>query len=322
MLGATYLCFPPMTILFDRGGAKMNRRNGFKSLLFSQSIAPYVFTLPFMLVFVIFFIYPLISSVIMSFQSVLPGDVHFIGLENFKRLMNTEFYQAVKNSFVYTILTLAVLIPGPMILACFLNSKIMIGKNIFRSTFFIPALTSVVVAGTIFRLIFGEVAGAQMNQIIGLFGLAPIKWLRIQGTAYMAMVLLACWRWTGVNILYFLSGLQSIPADLYESGSIDGASAWQKFVHITMPMLKPTTIYVLTISIYGGFAMFTESYMLYAGNRSPGGLGLTIVGYLYRQGWEQVNLGFGSAIGLSLLLIVMIINVIQLKLFGLFGKGE
>jgi arabinosaccharide transport system permease protein len=220
------------------------------------------------------------------------------------------------------VLTLVVLIPLPMLLACFLNSKITLGKNLFRSVFFIPALTSVVVAGTIFRLIFGELPGALMNTIVGKFGLAPVKWLRLQNTAYMAMVVLATWRWTGVNILYFLSGLQSIPADLYESASIDGASPFQNFLHITMPMLKPTTIYVLTISIYGGFAMFTESYMLFAGNRSPGGVGLTIVGYLYRQGWEQNNLGFGSAIGLSLLVIVMVINVIQLRFFGLFRKED
>lgn len=300
----------------------MNKRKGFRSFLYSQSVAPYVFTLPFMLVFVIFFIYPLISTVFMSFQSVLPGQVQFVGLENFNRLLNAEFYQAVKNSLVYTLLTLIVLIPLPMMLAVFLDSKIMLGKNIFRSVFFIPALTSVVVAGTIFRLIFGEIPGALMNTIVGLFGHAPVKWLRIQGTAYMAMVVLATWRWTGVNILYFLSGLQSIPSEMYESASIDGASPIQKFRHITMPMLRPTTIYVLTISIYGGFAMFTESYMLFAGNRSPGGIGLTIVGYLYRQGWEQNNLGFGSAIGLSLLVLVMIINVIQLRFFGLFRKED
>ena len=300
----------------------MKKHEGFRSIFYSQSVAPYVFTLPFMLVFVIFFIYPLISTVIMSFQSVLPGQVQFVGLDNFNKLLNAEFYQAVKNSLVYTVLTLLVLIPLPMILAVFLNSKSMLGKNLFRSVFFIPALTSVVVAGTIFRLIFGEIPGALMNTVIGLFGHAPIKWLRIQGMAYMAMVVLATWRWTGVNILYFLSGLQSIPNELYESASIDGASPPQKFWHITMPMLKPTIIYVLTISIYGGFAMFTESYMLFAGNRSPGGIGLTIVGYLYRQGWEQNNLGFGSAIGLSLLAIVMIINVIQLKFFGLFKKED
>ena len=300
----------------------MKNRKGFRSLFYSQSVAPYVFTLPFMLVFVIFFIYPLISSVIMSFQSVLPGQVQFIGLDNFNKLLNADFYQAVKNSLVYTILTLLVLIPIPMILAVFLNSKIMLGRNLFRSVFFIPALTSVVVAGTIFRLIFGEIPGALMNTIVGIFGHAPVKWLRIQGTAYMAMVVLATWRWTGVNILYFLSGLQSIPTELYESAAMDGASPMQKFRHITMPMLKPTTIYVLTISIYGGFAMFTESYMLFAGNRSPGGIGLTIVGYLYRQGWEQNNLGFGSAVGLSLLILVMIINLIQLRFFGLFKKED
>lgn len=300
----------------------MKKPKGFRSFLYSQSAAPYVFTLPFVLVFVIFFIYPLISTIIMSFQSVLPGQVQFIGLENFNRLFNADFYQAVKNSMIYTVLTLIVLIPLPMMLAVFLDSKIMLGKNIFRSVFFIPALTSVVVAGTIFRLIFGEVAGALMNSIVGIFGHAPVKWLRIQGTAYMAMVVLATWRWTGVNILYFLSGLQSIPTELYESASIDGASPIQKFRHITMPMLKPTVIYVLTISIYGGFAMFTESYMLFAGNRSPGGIGLTIVGYLYRQGWEQNNLGFGSAIGLSLLVLVMIINIIQLRFFGLFRKED
>ena len=300
----------------------MKKQKGFRSILYSQSVAPYVFTLPFMLVFVIFFIYPLISTVIMSFQSVLPGQVEFIGLENFNKLFNAEFYQAVKNSLVYTVLTLIVLIPLPMLLAVFLDSKTMLGKNIFRSVFFIPALTSVVVAGTIFRLIFGEIPGALMNTIVGLFGQVPVKWLRMQGTAYMAMVVLATWRWTGVNILYFLSGLQSIPTELYESASIDGASSLQKFLRITMPMLKPTTIYVLTISIYGGFAMFTESYMLFAGNRSPGGIGLTIVGYLYRQGWEQNNLGFGSAIGLSLLVLVMIINIIQLRFFGLFRKED
>jgi arabinosaccharide transport system permease protein len=300
----------------------MKNRKGIRSLLYSQSVAPYVFTLPFMLVFVIFFIYPLISTVIMSFQSVLPGQVQFIGFENFTKLSNAEFYHAVENSFLYTVLTLLVLIPIPMILAVFLNSKIMLGRNFFRSVFFIPALTSVVVAGTIFRLIFGEIPGALMNTIVGIFGHAPVKWLRIQSTAYMAMVVLATWRWTGVNILYFLSGLQSIPNELYESASIDGASPMQKFRHITMPMLKPTTIYVLTISIYGGFAMFTESYMLFAGNRSPGGIGLTIVGFLYRQGWEQNNLGFGSAIGLSLLVAVMIINLIQLKFFGLFRKED
>lgn len=298
----------------------MKKQRGFQSFIYSQAAAPYVYVLPFILVFLIFFVYPLISTVIMSFQSVLPGQIKFVGLENIKRLSDPDFFQAIKNNIVYTALTLLFLIPFPMLFACLLNSKRTIGRNFFRSALFVPILTSVVVAGTIFRLIFGELPGALMNTITARLGLGTFRWLRMQGTIYAVLTLLACWRWTGVNILYFMSGLQSIPDELYESASIDGASVLRKFLHITWPMLKPTTIYVLTISIYGGFAMFTESYMLFTNNRSPKGMGLTIIGYLYRQGWEQNNIGYGSAIGLCLLAIVMVINLVQLNFFGLFKK--
>ena len=304
------------------GVAFLKKRRGFHAFFYSQKAAPYVYVLPFILVFLIFFVYPLISTVVMSFQNVLPGQVTFVGLENFIRLNDPEFFQAMKNNLIYTVLTLALLIPFPMIFACLLNNKHTICRNFFRSALFVPILTSIVVAGTIFRLIFSELPGALMNQIVGALGLGPYRWRQMQGTVYAILVLLACWRWTGVNILYFLSGLQSIPDELYESSSIDGASTIQKFLHITWPMLKPTTVYVLTISIYGGFAMFLESYMLYTNNRSPRGMGLTIIGYLYRQGWEQNNIGYGSAIGLCLLAIVMIINLIQLKFFGLFKREE
>lgn len=260
----------------------------------------------------------------MSFQRVVPGQTAFIGLQNFKNLLNNEFYKAVSNSIIYTIITIAVLIPVPMVLAIFLNSKAMIAKNLFRSVFFVPALTSIVVAGLTFRLIFGELPTALINSVIAHFGVSPIKWLGgpWPWTTLLALLLLACWRWTGVNILYYLSGLQNIPDELYESASIDGASLMQRLWHITVPLLKPTTIYVLTISIFGGMAMFLESYMLFNGNRSPGGVGLTIIGYLYRQGWEQANLGYGSAIGLTMLVLTLAVNLIQLKFFGLFRKGE
>lgn len=295
---------------------------GFKAFLYSQKIAPYVFISPFIIIFAVFFIYPVISTGVMSFQTVLPGKTDFIGFDNYKKLMNPTFFKAIKNSVVYTALTLALLIPGPMILACFLNSKNMIGRNFFRSTLFIPALTSAVVAATIFRLMFGELSGSLMNQFIGAFGFKPIKWLRIQETSFIALLFLACWRWTGVNILYFLSGLQNIPVEVNESASLDGATTFQKFFYITMPMLKPITIYVLTISIYGGMAMFTESYMLWGSNKSPRDMGLTIIGYLYRQGWEQNNIGFGCAIGIVLLLFALILNFAQLNIFGLFKKED
>lgn len=295
-----------------------------KSVPYSQKISPYVFVLPFIIVFLLFFVYPVISTVIMSFQKVIPGQTTFVGLDNFKNLLNSDFLKAVSNSLIYTVITIAVLIPVPLIFAVFLNSKKMIAKNFFRAVLFLPALVSIVVAGFTFRLIFGEMPSALLNSIISNFGLKPIKWLGgpAQWTTFFALLTLCCWRWMGVNILYYLSGLQSIPTELYESAYIDGAGSLQNLRYITIPLLRPVTIYILTISIYGGMAMFLESFMLFNGNRSPGGAGLTIVGYLYRLGWEQANIGYGSAIGLTLLIITLGINIIMLKYAGLFKKGE
>lgn len=296
-----------------------------KKFLYSKKAAPFVFILPFVLTFAIFWVVPLVKSGIMSTHKILPGQETFIGFGNFERLLGDRVFKiAVLNSFKYMIFTLILLIPIPMLLACMVNSKVVTGKikGFFKSSLFIPALTSVVVAGTIFRLIFGEMDTALMNQFVGLFGVDPIKWLKGATTGFAALLSLACWRWFGVNMMYFLSGLQSIPEDYYEAASIDGATTWQKFIKITVPQLKPTIVYVLTISIYGGLAMFTESYMLYQGNNSPNNIGLTIVGYLYRQGIEKNDMGYASAVGVVLLVIVLVINIIQLTATGTFKKED
>lgn len=179
----------------------------------SQKIAPYVFVLPFILSFLIFFAYPLVNAVIMSFQEVLPGETSFVGLDNYEKLWNENFGAALFNSTRYTLWTLLLLIPVPMVLAVFLNSKKMVASNFFRSTIFIPALTSVVVAGVIFRLIFGELDGALMNTILHLFGLESKQWLYSSNLAMFALLVLAGWRWIGINVLYFLSALQVFPVN-------------------------------------------------------------------------------------------------------------
>lgn len=293
-----------------------------RSLLYSQKLAPYVFVAPFVITLFLFFLYPIISSIIMSFQEVVPGQTEFIGLSNYRRLFRGDFIQAIKNSAIYAVITCIVLVPVPMLLAVFLDSKTMIGKNFFRSAFFLPALVCVVVGGFAFRLIFGEMPTALMNSFLSIFNIEHIKWLGgpAKWTTFLVLLLLCCWRWMGVNIIYYLSGLQSIPNELYESAKIDGANGWQRFRHITVPLLKPTTTYVLTISIYGGLAMFLESRMLFNGGRYPGNQGLTIVGYLYRVGLEQGNTGLGCAVGILLLVITLIINLIQLKISGFFKK--
>jgi arabinosaccharide transport system permease protein len=288
--------------------------------LYSQKVAPYVFILPFVLTFCIFFIYPVVNTVVMSFQKVQSGAYEFLGTLNYETLMNPIFFKALQNSLFYTAVTLCLMIPIPMLMAYALNSRHMLARSVFRSAMFIPALTSVVVAGTIFRLMFGESDSSLMNQVIGLFGAEPLVWLRRPTPVWTALFMLCLWRWTGVNMMYFLAGLQQIPNDLYESADIDGASWWQKFAHISLPLLRPTTVYVLTISIYGGMAMFTESYILFTGNRSPNNVATTVVGYLYRMGWEQNNIGLGSAIGCVLLLFTLVVNVAQLIANGLYKK--
>lgn len=292
-----------------------------KKFFYSQKIAPYVFILPFVLTVILFWIFPIGNGILLSFQDVLKDE--WVGFSNYKRLLSDKiFLKAVYNSMKYMIGTLILLIPFPMLFANMLNSKLMKKPGFFKSIYFLPALTSVVVAGTIFRLIFGEMGTSLANQIIGIFGVSPIKWLKGEWTGYFALLLLACWRWTGVNILYFLAGLQSISTDIYEAASIDGASKWQQFVKISFPLLKPTTVYVLTISIYAGLSMFLESYMLWKGNNSPQNIGLTIVGYLYRQGIEKRAMGYACAVGLILLMIVMVVNLVQLKVTGTFDKEE
>ena len=297
--------------------------NKFKKFLYSQKAAPYVFVLPFILSFAFFWVYPLCSTITMSFQDIKPTGTEWVGLKNFSKLMkDTVFHTAILNSFEYMIFTLVLLIPFPMLFAVLMDSRLVKAKGFWKACLYVPALTSVVISGTLFRLMFTEYETGQMNIITAALGLGTFKWLKMKATGLAALLIVCCWRWTGVNMLYFISGLKSIDTALYESAEIDGASAWQKFRYVTIPLLKPTTIYVLTISVYAGLAMFMESYMLWAGPDSPNNIGMTIVGYLYKRGIAKNQLGYGSAVGIVLLMIALAINIIQLVLNGTFKKEE
>ncbi len=259
----------------------------------------------------------------MSFQDISIGEANFIGLDNYSRLFkDLTFYIAIRNSFTYTILTLILLILLPLMFACMFNSRTMIGQNIFKSLLFIPILTSVVVAGITFRFMFNSTDMALANSIVKLFGGDKIQWLSLRWSAMAVMVILCFWRWVGINTIYFLAGLKQIPDELYEAADIDGANAWNKFRYVSLPSIRPTMIYVLTISIYGGLSMITEYLMLWGGKSSPQNIGLTIVGYIYQKGINQNNMGYASSIGLILLLVVLAINLVMLRATGMFGKEK
>ena len=294
-----------------------------KNFLYSQKVAPYVFVVPFILSFAFFWIYPLITAFTMSFQDIGAIKSEWIGFANYAKLLKDNvFHIAVMNSVKYMFFTLVLLIPFPMLFAVLLDSNLVKAKGVWKAILYMPALTSVVISGTLFRLMFTEYTTGQMNLITAALGLGTYKWLKMGWSGMTALLIVACWRWTGVNMLYFLSGLKSIDSSLYEAADIDGATGWQKFKYVTLPLLKPTTVYVLTISVYAGLAMFLESYMLWAGNNSPNNIGLTIVGYLYKRGIEKNDMGYACAVGVVLLIVALIINFAQLILNGTFKKKE
>jgi len=307
--------------------AQRTMPRGLKSLLdktvLAPKFAPYVFILPFLIAFFVFFLYPFLSSIQMStlkFQGFTTSE--YVGFENFRLLVNPRFLGTIRVTLTYTFWTIAILVPLPLFLAILINSKLCKGGTFFKSAFFLPQLTSVIVAGMFFRFALSTTETALLNTIVGYFGVEPVSWLRERTPAMISMVLLCVWRWFGINLIYFLSSIQSISPDLYEAASIDGAGAWNRFVHVTLPGLKPTIVFVVAISVFGGFAMFSESFALFGSSRTPGDIASTMVGYIYAQAFVESRLGMAAAAGMSLLALVMIINVIVLALTGTLRKAD
>jgi arabinosaccharide transport system permease protein len=282
--------------------------------------APYIFVLPFIISVLVFYLYPIIATIVMSFQDVVPGEIRWIGTANYQKMFSEDFSKALGNSFKYTVLTILILIPMPVVLAVMLNSQRRRTNAVYRALLFLPSLVSVVVAGTIFRLMFAYSPRAVTNAVVVFFGGRATDWvLGGAGPAMFLMVMTAVWRWTGVNIVYFLSGLQSIPTELYEAANMDGVGPLSRLLYITLPLLKPTIIFVTTISIFGGFAMFEESYIFWQG-QSPNNVGLTMVGLIYKKGFQTGSLGLASSTGIILIVVILVVSWIALKSFGFFKR--
>lgn len=291
-----------------------------RKLPYNRKAAPYLMLIPFFLSFIIFNIYPIISSFTMSLQKITGfASAKWVGFDNYRKLMNNSFLASLKTTTLVTVFECIALIVIPLLLAILLNSLMIRGRNGFRAVFFIPALASTIVAGIIFRMLFSDTETAAINSIFSMVGLPTQKFMLSYGWSIFLMVFLATWKSAGMYMIYFLAGLQAIPSEIYESAEMDGASASQRFFKITFPLLKPTLIYVLTMIIVEGYRTFGESYVFWK-ESTPGNLGLTIVRYLYQQAFTSGQLGFGSAIGFVLLAIVLIINLAQMKVLGLFDN--
>ena len=284
--------------------------------LLDARLAPFVFLAPFMIVFLVFRIWPLVQAVEMSFQDVqgLQGN-DWVGLENYQAIFaNPQFMTAMTTTFVYTIMTLIILIPIPLALSALLDRGRTYKPLAWRIAMFIPALASLVVVSFIFRIMLAE--NGLLNSALGAVGLQPQAWLTTPSLAIPSLLIIATWRWVGVNMLYFNSGLVNISRDLYEAAAIDGARATQIFRYITVPLLRPTIIFVLIISVIGGFQLFVEPFLLWPGGNSPSGSGLSMGLLIYRTAFTNFKFGDAAAMGVVLAFIIFIVSVIVFRLAG------
>lgn len=286
-------------------------------------VAPYLFTLPFVVSFCLFFLYPMAHMFVMSFQQ-LEGisDITFVGAKNYLRLISDARVGAsMLNSVLFTLGIVLLNVTLGLLLAVVLNNKSTPARNVFRSALYLPALTSIVVAGIFFRLFFGSGETTPLNRFVALLGMEPKAWLfDTVPTGIFVLVVTSTWRWLGTNIIYFLCGLQSIPVELYEAADIDGANACQKLLHVTIPGLKPILIFVVTVLTYGGLRMFGESYVLWGNGSTPGDVGLTFVLYIYRHAFLRFNTGYAAAMSSVLFALLIVLNLIYIRVLKIGAR--
>ncbi|MCL3818911.1 carbohydrate ABC transporter permease [Aeromicrobium wangtongii] len=284
-------------------------------------VAPYAFVSPFFIVFAIFGFFPLVYTLWVSLHdwSLLAGNQGFVGLANYRELMHdTDFWRALTNTIgIFVLATVPQLILAT-VLAQVLNSKLR-ARTFWRMGVLLPNVTSVAAVGIIFGLIFARDYGI-VNWALGTIGLDPIDWQGHRWSSWLAISVMVDWRWTGYNALILLASLQAVPKELYEAARIDGASAWRQFWSITVPMLRPTIIFVSIVATIGGIQLFTEPLLFGSGiNAIAGGSTgqfQTVAMYLVQQAFTGQRFGYASTVAWVLFLLIAvfaIINVVLLR---------
>ncbi|MGP4038575.1 carbohydrate ABC transporter permease [Gracilibacillus sp. D59] len=279
--------------------------------MITPKTAPYIFVFPAVVLFLAFTVYPIIASFLLSFQTRVGGVYTFSGFDNYIRLFSDPiFYKALGNTFILLIVQVPIMLFFALILAVFLNSRLLQMKGFYRVSFFTPAVTSLVAASIIFILLLNTDYGL-INYILTSIGLEKVNWLTNAFWAKVALIIVTTWRWTGYNMVILLAGLQNIPNELYEAASIDGASTIRKFFYITIPQLKPVLLFCFVLSTIGTFQLFDEPYNLT--NGGPNNATLTITYYLYNQGFGYFDFGYASAIAYVIVLFIAILSWLQFK---------
>ncbi len=300
----------------------MSRRSSARLWILQRRLAPYVFVSPFIVLFCVFMLYPLAQSVRYAFLTTNgPKNVVFVGFDNFQFLLqDPDFWTAVKNTAIFAFFSVFLQLPLSLGLAVLLNARWLKGAKFFRLAFFSPHLVGQVFVAVLFSLIFTPRFGLLNRAIHAMTGSGlETKWLMNPSLVMPALVLTALWMYVGFNMIYFLAALQAVERDLYEAAQVDGANKWQQFLHVTIPGIKPVAVFVVLMGTIGSFQLFELPFVLLNGP-GPNNSGLTIVMYLYQTGFQTGDLGYASAIGWALVIIILTISLIQARIAGLWRR--
>jgi len=264
---------------------------------------------PALLVFTLFMFIPLALTFWYSLQRYSGfGRMRFIGLDNYAAIINdATFWTASLNTLLYTALTVPIGIVCGLSAALLLN-RWMPGRGLFRALFYVPVVISGVASGIIFLRLFDPIVGV-LNQMLTTIGLPAIDWQGNGTWALVSIILVSTWQGIGFGMVVYLAALQGIPREVYEAGTVDGATGWKRFIHITWPLLRPTTFFLVVYSIIGSFQVFDVVYVLTRGG--PGTSTTFLVQYAYDQGFNQRRQGYAAAIGVIIYLVVLVFTVLQ-----------
>ncbi|MCH7513154.1 MAG: sugar ABC transporter permease [Bacteroidetes bacterium] len=276
-----------------------------------KTILPWLLVSPYIIHFLVFVAFPIIFSLVLTFNRWnIISPMEYIGLSNYSRILHDRlFWKAVGNTLVFLSIHIPLQIIVAITLAEILNQKIKL-RPFFRGAFFLPVIVSGVVVSILWQQLLGFNTGI-FNRMLTSIGLGRVGWLIDPNWAMPSIAIMATWKNVGLYIVLFLVGLQTVPKAYYEAADIEGATKWQKFWHITLPMINPTIFMVVILSTIGGFSLFIEPYVMTGGG--PLNSTLSAVLYIYKQAFFYYHMGYSATLGLFFAMIILFVIVIQKK---------
>ena len=281
-----------------------------------RRIGTFGLLLPWVLTFALFWLYPLVHSAFLSLTDYHPltGEFKMVGLRHYLQLFaDPEFLRALTNTVVFVVGTVPVTTVLALLLALGVNRRLPL-RGLFRAGYFIPSLTATVVVALLFVHLYAQ--GGYLHTLARAVGMAePDRGLLFsEKTALASVMAMDIWVSVGYYMLLFLAALQQVPQDLYAQAQVSGASAWQTFRYVTLPLIKPITLYVVVINTIKSFQIFTEIFVMTQGG--PVGATSTVVYFVYREGFEKFRMGYASAAAYVLFFVILVVSILQARLFG------